>query len=624
MTDEELELEKAFLEAADIPESPESYVGYQGYKTKKKAAKAAKSKKTAKTEKAPKEKSPKKSGKKTALIIAIICLCLLLLGGAAAGGYAYFLRITEDDGLIYANVIIDGIDLGGKTPEESKTLLENQLLAKYAQDMTVTTPDGDLIITPETAGITIDIDRIVADAYNYGREGSRYEQYQARSAAALTTHELALQDYMTMDTNAVREALNGLEEQYNIPAVEPTVTINGERPDLTSKDAEPQTLTITMGQTGVSLDVEALYADILDAYADHTYRAELQTMILEPGTIDLQPIYDEYYAEPTDAEYVKNDNGTCTVKYETYGYQFDLAAVQEQVDNAEYGEVIEASFSFTEPEVLGSKLKSLLFRDALSSWDAFTPGGRENENRNTNLKLASEAIDGYVVMPGETFSYNEVVGKRTAEKGYKAATAYSGGQMVQSIGGGVCQGASALYYAALMADLEIVERRAHTYDSDYVPLGMDATVSWGSIDFKFTNNTSYPIKIVSYAYGGGFYVRLVGTNTKSYYVEMEYEIISQTEPEIKYKVYDYSSGLQDGDVLEKGHVGYKVKSYRCKYDSKTKELISREYEAASTYKTYPRTLVKIDPSTIPATPPETTAPEETTPEETTTPVETTP
>lgn len=611
MTAEELELEKAFLEATEIPESSEPYVGYQGYKTKKKAAKQAA--KAGKNPKTPKEK--KTCSKKKGWLIALIIFLSLLLVGGSIGGYYYYLYITTDDGLVYANVIIDGIDLGGKTPEEAQALLESQLVPKYAQDMTVTTPDGDLCITTDISKIEIDVASIVEDAYSYGRQGSRYEQYKARNAAALTSYKLDLQDYLTMDTDAVREALNGIDKQYNIPVVEPAVTVNGDRPTLASKDEAPQTITITMGQIGVSLDTEALYAEILDAYKNTTFRVDAQVTYTEPGTLDLQPLYDEYYAEPTDAEYIKNEEGKCVVKYETYGYLFDLATVQEQVNNATFGQVIEAAFSYTDPQVLGAKLKSLLFRDILAEWDAFTPGGLNNSNRNTNLMLASEAIDGYVIMPGETFSYNEVVGERTAAKGYKPATAYSGGQMVQSTGGGVCQGASALYYAALMADMEIVERRAHTYDPDYVPLGMDATVSWGSIDFKFTNNTDYPVMVISYAYNGGFFARLMGTNTKDYYVEMEYEIVSQTDPEIKYKVYDYNnpSGLKDGDILEKGHSAYKIKSYMCKYDSKTKELISREYEATSNYKSYPRTVVKIDPATIPETPPETTDPAETTP-----------
>lgn len=588
MTAEEMELEKAFLEAAELPEvSSGPYVGYQGYKTKKKAAKKA----------AKIEKKKKPFNKKKALIIS--CCALLMVALALGGAYAYFMYITTDDGLVYANVYVDGINLGGKTPEEAKQVLQSQLIPKYTKDMVVTLPDGSLTITSQTANITIDIDSIVDDAYSYGREGTRYEQYKARNAAALTSHKLALTDYLTMDSGAIREALNGIDEQYNIPVVEPTVVVNGERPTLTSKDEAVQTLTITMGQIGVSLDVESLYSDILAAYADHIYQVEAHVVYTEPSKVDLQPLYDEYFTEPVNAEYVK-ENEKCIVKYETFGYQFDLEALQEQISSAEYGEVIEASFCYTEPEILGSYLASVLFDDKLGECDTYQPGS--SDNRNVNLALASEALNSYIIMPGETFSYNECLGPRTAARGYKAATVYSGGQMVQGIGGGVCQGASACYYAALMADFEIVERRAHSYDSSYVPLGMDATISWGSIDFKFVNNTGYPIRIYSYSYNGGIFISYWGTNTKDYYVEMDYEILSETEPDTKYKVYAYDNpeGYKDGDIIEAGHRALKVKTYMSKFDKKTKELISREYVASSTYKSYPRTVVKIDPSTIPA------------------------
>ena len=119
-----------------------------------------------------------------------------------------------------------------------------------------------------------------------------------------------------------------------------------------------------------------------------------------------------------------------------------------------------------------------------------------NANRTTNLKLACKAIDGKVVYPGETFSFNKTVGKRTAAKGYKEAYVFTGpNSHTMGVGGGVCQVASTMFNAALKANFKIVERHQHSQRVTYCPLGRDAAIFWGSEDFKFKNNTNYPIKI---------------------------------------------------------------------------------------------------------------------------------
>ncbi len=126
-----------------------------------------------------------------------------------------------------------------------------------------------------------------------------------------------------------------------------------------------------------------------------------------------------------------------------------------------------------------------------------------NPNRTTNLKLACKAINGTIVNPGETFSFNATVGKRTAAKGYKPATIFTGPNSHQpGIGGGVCQVASTMFNAALLANYQIVERHQHSQKVTYCPVGRDAAIFWGSEDFKFKNNTDYPIKIRMYCEGG--------------------------------------------------------------------------------------------------------------------------
>ncbi|MBR3737181.1 MAG: VanW family protein, partial [Eubacterium sp.] len=144
-------------------------------------------------------------------------------------------------------------------------------------------------------------------------------------------------------------------------------------------------------------------------------------------------------------------------------------------------------------------------------YSSYTTRYVNNPKRTNNLKLACKAINGTIVKPGETFSFNGTVGMRTAAKGYKEAYVFTGPDSHQlGLGGGVCQVASTMFNAALLGNLQIVERHQHSQRVTYCPLGRDAAIYWGSENFRFKNNTNYPIKIVMKCEGGSL--------TCSYYV----------------------------------------------------------------------------------------------------------
>lgn len=146
------------------------------------------------------------------------------------------------------------------------------------------------------------------------------------------------------------------------------------------------------------------------------------------------------------------------------------------------------------PNVTTNMIGTEAFPDLLSSYS--TRYNSRDRDRTTNLILASNKINGTVLMPGETFSYNQVVGARTIAAGYKEAPIYVQGQVVDGLGGGICQITSTLYNAVLYANLDIVERSNHQFVPSYVTASRDATVVYGSIDFKFRNNRDYPIKLI--------------------------------------------------------------------------------------------------------------------------------
>lgn len=132
-----------------------------------------------------------------------------------------------------------------------------------------------------------------------------------------------------------------------------------------------------------------------------------------------------------------------------------------------------------------------------------------DKNRVNNIKLALKRVNGIIVYPEEEFSFNKVVGKRTTERGYKKASAFFKGQKVPSIGGGICQVSSTLYAATRQLEgIEIIERYPHSLPVSYIPKGMDATVSWGTKDFRFVNHYPFPLHIVAGLDGNYVYVKI--------------------------------------------------------------------------------------------------------------------
>ena len=219
------------------------------------------------------------------------------------------------------------------------------------------------------------------------------------------------------------------------------------------------------------------------------------------------------------------------------------------------------------------------FPDKLSTFT--TRYDASNYNRSTNIELATKSINGTVIMPGEIFSYNKTIGRTTLEKGYKEGTAYVGGKVVPDVGGGICQVSSTLYNTALLANLEITERSNHLFETSYVSPSRDATVYWGSIDFKFKNTRTYPIKIVGTAKNGVVKIDLYGIKEKEEYeVVIDSDVISYIPNETEYKK---DPTLENGKkvVEQVGFNGCKSKGYRILKKNGT--VISKTLLSTDTY-----------------------------------------
>ena len=462
----------------------------------------------------------------------------------------------------------------------------------------------------------------VEAAFAYGRTGSQEQQQREYQASLTGNHTVGLLPYLTLDSEYIKTALNTFGEKYAGFFTQSGYTLEGQQPDLKADQHDPsapgQTLVLTVGSPGLGLDLNDLYNRVMDAYSLNVFLVRMDSVSVssEPEPLDLDAIYEEVYVAPIDGTV---DPDTYESVPGSYGYGFDLESAKTLLANSQYGDVLRIPMEYIEPEVL----ENAYFLDELGSCQ--TPHTK-NEDRNTNLRLACKTLNGLILQPGETFSYNETLGRRTVEKGYKKAPAYSGHELVDTVGGGICQVSSTLYWCTLLSDLETVERINHGYPASYMEKGLDATVSWSGPDFKFKNNTDFPIKILAEVSDGYVKMKIMGTDQRNYYVKMESVVTGTKEPETVYEEHGPDDGYYDGEVLEGGKTGYYVKTYRCKYDKQTDKLISRDYETMSSYLSKDRVVVKIideataepvtDPTEDTGTAPTETDPPETDPTET--------
>ena len=221
---------------------------------------------------------------------------------------------------------------------------------------------------------------------------------------------------------------------------------------------------------------------------------------------------------------------------------------------------------------------------------AYTTNTTSDGKRNTNIQLSAEAISGKTVLPGEIFSFNGATGERTAAKGYQEAPAISGGQSKDEVGGGVCQTSSTLFNAVARADLEIIERNPHAWPSHYIEKGLDATVNWPGLDFKFKNNTEWPVFIIAGYSKKKVTVNIYGMSLGSdVHIDLESELV-RTIPKPEGTNYVINTSLAPGESKKTvtGRQGYEVNTWKVWYQGNRE--VKRELLFKTTYKAYQETI----------------------------------
>lgn len=532
--------------------------------------------------KSRKSKKPKKSNRSAGIIA--ICIALTAICISIAAGYLYFLN-AEMDGIILENVTVAGVDVGGMTQAQAIEAVRTATASTYSKTpITVTVLDSSAQIPASCVG-SFDVRGAVKAAYKFGNSGTQTKRQEEQQIAMTSGYAVDIIPYLNLNETAIRDVLAQLGENYNTTLSQSTYEVTGSKPN--------QTLVVKLGVPEYGLDLNALYELVLDAYRKNVFQVEGQCGMIEPEPIDLESILNKYYVAPTNASF---NTDTFEAVEGVEGYGFDIEKAKIKLEQAAYGTTVEIPFTAISPQITAENLTAMLYRDELATYTAVADS---ESDRNVNLRLACEAINGTILYPGQVFSYNSTLGERTAAKGYKLGPSYSGNKTVMTYGGGICQVSSALYYCTLVAELETLVRQNHGFAPEYVPLGLDATVSWGSIDFRFRNSSAYPIRIDATADRGSVTVTLVGTNEKDHYIELEYETIHKEDYSVTYQTMQPNNpeGYKNGDYIVEPYTGYTVKAYRCKYDSNTKELISKDLIDQSVYKKRDGVICKISGST---------------------------
>lgn len=541
-----------------------------------------------------------------------------MISGAAAavllGGYLGLCAWVSGSDRILPNVSVAGLDVSGMTAAEAETALSGAMAEHGSQIIGAVSYEDQLW-------------SITAEEMGYGW------RFAAESAGAV-----GRENFLTGGAVYLGQLL-GRDHQISAPRWDCTVLddlvdlVEAETGGSVTEAAyqlDGEALVMTKGKTGQAIDrsqvQDSLWSAVEGAmeqkFSGMEGVVEVKNPLIPqetpPQEPDFQAIHDAVAVEPQNAQYTRE---TGAVADHVVGVDFDVEALKAAYEKAGEGETFSIPVTLTQPEETKQSLEAKLFRDLLGEGTTNVSG---SSARKHNVKLSAQACNGVILMPGEVFSYNNTTGSRSASKGYLAAPVYSGDASVDEVGGGICQTSSTIYYAVLHTNLKIVERRAHRFNTGYVPEGMDATVYYGQTDFRFENSTNYPIKIVTSSYDQGgkrkLNVKIYGTNVDGIRAEPKSTVYETVSPTTQYKADEsITQGTTKVDSKQNPYTGKSAQTYRYIYD-RDGNLLEKQDMGKSVYKMRPKTILYNpadgDPATWPngvppvqAPPPAETVPE---------------
>lgn len=516
-----------------------------------------------------------------------------------------FALLNINNTKIISGVKINNIDISNLTQEEAKEKVQKLVDEKKKENIKLQKDDFENDLSVEQLEVNYEVDSAIEQAYNIGR-----------------SNNIIKNNFEIMKCKNKEKNIE-LNLQYNEENLKNIITeINGSIPGAgkeTSYFIEDKNLIITKGTKGNVINEDELKEVVkrdLSKIEEKEQTIEIPVQEKEPDAIDIEKIYNEIHTEAKDAYYTKDP---FTIYPHVNGVDFAISMDEAkkiiQEDKTEYT----IPLKITVPSITTDKLGSEAFPDLLGSYSTKYDGG--NSDRTTNLRIAINKINGTVVNPGQTFSYNTTLGERSVAAGYKEAKVYQGGKVVDGIGGGICQISSTLYNAVVYANLDIVSRKNHGFMTSYAGAGRDATVVYGAIDFKFKNTRKYPIKIVGSVKNGIARVDIYGAKEETEY-KVEFQTnVTETIPYNVTYIDDDTLPIGKEVVEQKGANGCKSVTYKILYLNGA--VVSKKVLSTDTYNAMERVIRRgvatktTEPVQQPAEEPTTTPVPDPTPDTTT-------
>lgn len=504
-------------------------------------------------------KIKKKNNKKIIIIFVSLIIFILFIS-------TIFAIINLNSNKIISGVSVQGIDISKNTEYEANEKVKTKAEEILKKDIILKYQDYTTSITPEQIELKLNYEETIKKAQNIGK-----------------TKNIIVDNYNILKTNIFKTNFE-IDIQYNKEILQDMIkNIDSELPGAVkevSYEVNKNKLLITNGKAGVYIKSEELEHKIIEVvknqFNNNIDEIEIPVESKEADPIDIEKIYSEIYKEAKDA-YIEEEPFKLHVEED--GLDFDISMDEAKKIISEEKETYKIPLKINKAKIKTEDLGDKLFKESLSKYTTIYDAG--NTSRSTNIAIAARTINGKIILPGETFSYNKVLGNTTKEKGYQLGGAYVNGKVVPAYGGGICQVATTLYNAVLYANLEIIERYNHSYSVSYVPASRDATVSYGGKDFKFKNSRTYPIKLVASAKNGVISISFKGIKEEK---EYDIEITSTTLSTTPFKTtYQDNPDLAEGKekVVQVGHNGMKSKAFKVvKYNGK---IISKTLLSADTY-----------------------------------------
>lgn len=457
-------------------------------------------------------------------------------------------------------VHINDIDMSGKTIEEATAIMQQQKPPRLKQ-VIVKNGDKSEVLDLSALVPTMNVDEVLQEAMDYGNGADpQLRETQRRQAAS---QGMDFETKNVYDAEPLRDRVEAIALALNVDPVDAQVKVIGKE-NAEAKETTQQDATDAIDSEDASEEEDEVTEVIQE---------KSPISIDEDGNVQgLDSLFE--YIDPIPGRQVESE-----ALYERIQNLINAGVLKDEEIEAPYKEV---------PAKIGIDDIKQEFK-LISTATSYFNGNYSKKNRVFNINKAAEIINGYILEPGESFSFNSVLGPRTEKTGWKAAGAISEGKSVQETGGGICQVSSTAYNAVLMADLQIDERHPHSWPLSYIPAGQDATISTGGPDFVFTNSKDKPIVLIAF----------VDLNKNSLTVQFygeplpnngEIKLVSKKTSTIPQPATQYTTSSSN---TRSGRSGSKWETYKEYYENG--ELVDTKFDHNSTYRAIAAISVKSSP-----------------------------